>query len=326
MQCNGTTFCMTPDNKELDQLFHKFMEGTCTPEETRLLWQWFFLLDTRSQYMIQNQERETAVHEEMRSIIMAQVAPVPKKLTIWSHRMAVAASLLIVIITTAIITFLHLSNKNELTTFIQNDSSQVRSFYLPDSSHIVLNRASSLSWKEDFNTKERRVILGGEGYFEVYPDKRRPFIVESNGIETKALGTAFTIEAYEQEGEIRVALLHGKVEIKGTNNAFDPALLQAGQMLRYNYQKKEIQVEQISISNPLAWTTGGMTFNGIPLHEALERLSRRYHITINYNPDQLKGKMVSGSFNVTTWEKLLPNILFLHDLKYNIQDSTITIQ
>lgn len=318
---------MAPDKTQLDRLFLKFLEGTCTEEEEQLLWQWFFLLDTRSQEMIQSTEREMIAREEMRSVIMAQVRPAKKTVFPLRRYAAVAACLIGLVITISFLMRLSTPGKHTLlATVIYNDSSAVQSFYLPDSSRVMLNRFSSLSWEEDFATRQRRVQLKGEGYFEVHPDKQHPFIVESNGMETKALGTAFIIEAYDGETEMRVSLLHGKVAITNAGKTFQPALLEPGQLLRYRNQQKDIQIEKISVSNPMAWTEGGMTFNRIPLTEALNRLARHYHITIKYNADRLKQKTVSGSFNATSWEKLLPNILFVHDLTYAVQDSTINIQ
>lgn len=316
---------MEPGKKELDRLFRRFMEGDCTPEETELLWQWFWLLDLRSQDLLRSRQQEDVIREEMRSTIMAKINPrKPARIRGW--QLAAAAMLAGLIVSLALfIPGIGPDKKHLAENVIVNDTAAVISFYLPDSSRVILSRSSRLTWKEDFDAMERRVTLSGEGYFDVHPNQSHPFIVESNGIETRALGTAFTIEAYEGETETRVLLLQGKVEVAGRQKIFQPALLEPGQLLRYRRHQKDIQVEKITVSDPLAWTRGGMTFNNLPLSEALDRLARRYSIIIRYDPGRLKGKMVSGSFHNASWEKLLQGILFVHGLRYRVAGGFIQI-
>ncbi len=113
---------------------------------------------------------------------------------------------------------------------------------------MVLNRASRLQWTNNFNRTERRVSLTGEGYFKIHHDSKRPFIVESAGLEVKALGTAFTVEAYNEESEMRVALLNGKVQVTDSGKVMQRALLTPGQFMRYRYAQKEMKVEKIHVS------------------------------------------------------------------------------
>jgi ferric-dicitrate binding protein FerR (iron transport regulator) len=311
---------MTPNQEHLDQLFRQFMDGKASQEETHLLWQWVFLLDARQQKILYSAEEETAIREEMRTVILQHVVPRRK---IFPHILRYVAAAAVLLFAAFFLFrpsgFMH---HGALAAVESNDSS-IRSFYLPDSTHVILNLSSRLEWNDDFNEHERKVSLTGEGYFEVHHDPAHPFIVESNGISTRALGTAFNIESYHGEGEIRVSLLEGKVSV--TSNMFQPATLQPGQLLRYSHAQKNMLVEQIGVNNAIAWTEGGMTFNRIPLKEALNRLAKRYRITIQYNPEKMQGKTVSGSFNASQWEKLLPNILFIHDLHYEVKDSLITV-
>lgn len=295
------------------------MEGKASPQERQLLWRWFFLLDARKQKILYSAEEETVIREEMRTVILRHAVP-RRKIFPYILRYAAAAVLLFAI---SWLLWPDVMTHHPVLSAVESSDSSIHSFYLPDSTHVVLNLSSRLEWNSDFNERERRVSLIGEGYFEVRKDPAHPFIVESNGIATKALGTAFNIESYNGEGEIRVSLLEGKVSV--ANGVQEPVMLQPGQLLRYSHVQRNMLVEQIGVSNSIAWTEGGMTFNRIPLKEALDRLAKRYHITIEYNPKKMNGKTVSGSFHASRWEKLLPNILFIHDLRYEIKDSLITV-
>ncbi len=45
------------------------------------------------------------------------------------------------------------------------------------------------------------------------PDKDRPFIVKTNDLSVKALGTSFDVKSYTDESGISTVLMTGKVEV-----------------------------------------------------------------------------------------------------------------
>ncbi len=98
---------------------------------------------------------------------------------------------------------------------IENDRNVVRKVTMPDGTIVWLNRNSRLEFDhQQYNQKQRYVKLSGEGYFEVTKDASRPFVVETGNMHTRVLGTAFNIEAYHQESEIRISLVHGKIALE----------------------------------------------------------------------------------------------------------------
>ena len=64
---------------------------------------------------------------------------------------------------------------------------------LQDGTTVWLNSHTTLTYPAIFDKKERRVAIDGEAFFIVAQDKHKPFIVSSQGIETKVLGTQFNI-------------------------------------------------------------------------------------------------------------------------------------
>ena len=59
---------------------------------------------------------------------------------------------------------------------------------LSDGTRVWLNAASSLTYPEVFQDRERVVELTGEAFFEVKPDTALPFIVKTQGMRVKVLG------------------------------------------------------------------------------------------------------------------------------------------
>ncbi len=65
----------------------------------------------------------------------------------------------------------------------------------------------------------RTVNLIGEAYFEVAKDTLHTFIVNTEGIVIRALGTRFNVKAYHEEKTISATLEEGKIDIRVLNLA-----------------------------------------------------------------------------------------------------------
>lgn len=87
---------------------------------------------------------------------------------------------------------------------------------LPDGSHVELKPDSEIV--EQFAPRERRVrLVRGEAHFAVTKNHGRPFIVETNGVMVRAIGTAFNVRLGAMAVEILVT--EGKVYVAGADEA-----------------------------------------------------------------------------------------------------------
>jgi transmembrane sensor len=93
------------------------------------------------------------------------------------------------------------------------------SFYLPDNTHIYLNKHSSLVYPENFNLTARNVTLTGEAFFEVTPDAKKPFVIQAGNTETVVVGTSFNIKEDAQTKKVEVSVITGKVKFKVKKNS-----------------------------------------------------------------------------------------------------------
>ena len=84
---------------------------------------------------------------------------------------------------------------------------------LSDGTKVWLNAGSRLRYSADFGRASREVYLEGEGYFNVARDTTRLFVVKTDKISIKALGTSFNVKAYPGEANIETVLMEGKVSI-----------------------------------------------------------------------------------------------------------------
>lgn len=145
---------------------------------------------------------------------------------------------------------------------------------LSDGSKVVLNASSTLRIPQNYGTGNRTLFLEGEAFFEVTHDEENPFVVISNEVYTKDLGTQFNITAYDSVG-VEVAVKEGLVSI--------------GKMADGNMQREivEITPNKLGILSEIGgltvsdiedmdqyvgWTEGKLVFRRTPFPEVLNRL------------------------------------------------------
>lgn len=98
----------------------------------------------------------------------------------------------------------------------------VRTEVLPDGSKVTLNKNAVLSFKKDFKGNVRSVKLEqGEVFFDVSPDKSKPFIIDADQVNIRVLGTSFNVkknsdqtEVIVESGLVRVSLKDQQIELK----------------------------------------------------------------------------------------------------------------
>ncbi|THU39216.1 DUF4974 domain-containing protein [Niastella caeni] len=312
----------------VEALIQRFRNNECTPEELALLEQWMNQLDLDDESPGLTPELLDAVKSRMYEQLMSRQPVVMNRHKKLYRRLAVAAGWLLFAV--SVITLWYYvrpasdgthAAKSSLT-IIENNQPGIRHITLPDGSQVWLNMYSRLEFDpQQFNSTERLVKLSGEGFFEVTPStsprtsQKIPFVVETGSLRTRVLGTAFNIEAYAQESEVRVSLVHGRIALDDT--ATDrTTVLSPNHSVRYSKQTQTWQVMAVDAANVALWTKGYLVFNEVPLQEAIERIRERYHVAIEYDPALLQHKRITASFQNSTWSTVLANILFVHDLQF----------
>lgn len=162
---------------------------------------------------------------------------------------------------------------------------------LPDGSQVWLNAASSITYPTTFSAsggKERRVAITGEAYFEVNPQRstvngeRIPFIVTKGDLEVQVLGTHFNVNAYDDEQDIKVTLLEGKVKVTHSANRQPSTLILLPGQQAIATTDPGLRTTRPDLDAVMAWKNGKFQFNRTPLTEVLRQLSRWYDVEIEY--------------------------------------------
>jgi len=159
---------------------------------------------------------------------------------------------------------------------------------LPDGSRVVLNSASSLTYRRDLPLLgwDRRVRIDGEAFFEVASGEEA-FVVTTFNARAEVLGTRFNVRA-RRKGEIpatTVTLAAGALRLFGEEGARQPVTLAPGQQSRVSGGGGVPAVpEPADLSVALAWRTGGLAFPSASLGTIFSELERRFAVEIQASP------------------------------------------
>ncbi|WP_166922349.1 FecR family protein [Flavobacterium poyangense] len=156
-----------------------------------------------------------------------------RKIKPWFYYAAAAAVLVFCFIGTKIYTAdTYLQGEIFIaSTVIENQTSKVKTIFLPDSSTVELKPDSKIKYANNF-VENRKVEVGGEAYFKVKKDKKHPFRVFCNETTTTVLGTSFTVKGAANK-EVVVELYEGSVQMN-VKNQKEKWILKPGQKFTYN--------------------------------------------------------------------------------------------
>ncbi|WP_316814495.1 FecR family protein [Pedobacter nyackensis] len=188
---------------------------------------------------------------------------------------------------------------------------------LSDGTRVWLNAASSLKFPTTFSKSDRKVVLSGEGYFQVAKDKRRPFKVESDQQTVTVYGTHFNINAYNDDKSRVTTLIEGSVDVNGV-------FLKPNQQSIITDQK--VNVVSADIEKVMAWKNGYFRFDEAPLEDIMKKISRWYDVDVEFVDPELKtlefGVVANRFANVS---KVLKMLELTHEISFIVKDRKIIV-
>lgn len=144
---------------------------------------------------------------------------------------------------------------------------------LPDGTRVWLNAATELKYPVAFHAKERRVYLKGEAYFEVAPDKNRPFYVETEEVKVRVLGTVFDVNTHYTRG-VRTVLVEGAVALEWGDQK--EIRMKPGELADFDRTTTEVTLKEVDVTSYISWKEGYFVFEDEPLEEIMHTLSLWY--------------------------------------------------
>lgn len=195
---------------------------------------------------------------------------------------------------------------------------------LPDGTNVWLNAESSIMFPVSFSSKERKVYITGEVYFEVTKTvDKRPFIVElADKAKIEVLGTHFNINAYDNEAGVRTTLIEGSVKVESLVTS-DSFVITPGQQATIS-KNGQLSVGVVDIEEAIAWKNGRFIFEKADIYTIMRQLERWYNVRVEFEGaiNTHFGGAISRKVNIS---KIFEMLEMTNEVKFKLNDSTVTV-
>ncbi|MDR1681918.1 MAG: FecR domain-containing protein [Candidatus Symbiothrix sp.] len=273
----------------------KYLQNDCTEDEIGLINKWLsekeenkrelFLMEML--YKAKNRDRYSdpqffqTEKDKLFDRIQREEANIKQSLVrkFWQYAAAAAIAIMLTVGIS-----LYRINTHSLQT-LTADNGKVKKVVLPDGTRVWLNHSAQLSYPKQFKGKTRTVHLEGEGYFEVSKNAEYPFIVETEEMEVKVLGTVFNISNSSEADISTITLLEGEVQVRGYDDGGMVTLL-PGQRAELNHTTHRLLVkEDCQAALAAVWHNGLIPFRQASIEEIGKTLERLYDVHVILAPD-----------------------------------------
>ncbi len=299
--------------KEFDHLLTGYLFGSLTSEElgalsallkSDALYREYYdemaKLHAKSFIPRFEQEKRSNYLQLSRTLGFDKPVKASKKIFLSFRKIAVVIALMITSTIAIYYMYNDISISNQASQMVEMEvppGSQTK-IVLPDGSIAFLNSGSVLKYDASYsNRKNREVYLSGEGYFEIKKDEKRPFVVHAQELNVKVLGTSFNVRAYEEDPEIEVSLIEGKVNAYSVSETEGNIILYPDEHLIYNKKTKKMWSSKTSASLAIRWINGRISFVNTPLRDIVRQIEQRYNVKIEIQTERMKNEIFSGSIS-----------------------------
>jgi ferric-dicitrate binding protein FerR (iron transport regulator) len=222
----------------------------------------------------------------------------------------------------------NLSNQQDIIT-VEAATNKSQVVELPDGTKVFLNADAKISYPEAFSKTNRKVSFDGEAYFEVTPDKSKPFIITATNIGVEVLGTTFNLKAISKSNEYQLDLKSGKVLLYSidpvSKSKLEQIILLPGERGILNPSSYALLKKNNLDENYLAWHTGILEFENISLAEVVKVLQQTYGVNISIDPS-LGDLLLTARFEHRKIESILETLHIIFGCQIEKNGSFITIK
>lgn len=228
--------------------------------------------------------------------VFLQKVKTKKRLKIVQLTMRYAAAALILIASTFFATQYFLTDtgtSKEINTLVV-PAGQRAQLTLQDGTTVWLNAQSILTYPARFSGKTRRVTVSGEAYFDVAKNSKKPFIVSTQNIEMKVLGTQFNVYSYPGTGCVKTDLVEGSLIVYSKRSPKESITLKPNEQIVV--KDGNMLVGEIQNSNYFLWKDGIYSFENERLLDIIEKLQLYYDVKIIVKDPEIFNVRYTGKF------------------------------
>ena len=194
--------------------------------------------------------------------------------------------------------------------------------FLPDGTGVWLQANTTLAYGNDFRDRDCSVRLSGEAYFEVAKDKRKPFIVHTEGMQVRVHGTKFNVASPDGAAESRVSLMEGSVSLETRAGL---VFLKPGEIAVYDKKNNRLAIDAGDVALEKMWIQDEFFVSNKTLGEVCRILSKRYDVEIKVD-DELEDKYrYTFTLRNETLEEIVRIMARINPIAYHFDDNNVLV-
>ncbi|CAL1518694.1 FecR domain-containing protein [Chitinophaga sp. MM2321] len=302
------------------RLIEKYLDNKCTPDEEKQLYDWYDSFEgEQDPVALLPPEQQLMLKERIIARTRMNIAEVEQrkerkvaviKTFIYTLSGAAATLLLVIGLKSLLYDTSNTQLIGEIT--ISNTTKAIHKELLPDSSIVWLSPQSKIKYSQQFRGDYRQVSMTGEAFFQIYKDSRRPFIIYSNGIVTKVLGTSFRIKSFDNT-PTEVAVATGRISVKIDGKDRSEVLVLPDQQVTYQPGDKTLEREKTKAASMLMWQRASLSFDNIPVKKVIGVLNQQFDVDITFKDKLSPAYLLKADFT----NQNLPDILEMLETSLN---------
>ncbi len=162
---------------------------------------------------------------------------------------------------------------------------------LCDGTKVWLNSESEITFPTQFADSVRTVALRGEAYFEVKSDTAHPFVVKTDLLSVRVLGTSFNLMTYADDPTVETTLITGSLQVIRNE---ETTLLAPGMQARLDKRSDTMTTRAVYAESYAAWARRMFVFFNEPVESICRKLARWYDVDIDASAPELGQMRYSG--------------------------------
>lgn len=199
-----------------------------------------------------------------------------------------------------------------------------KSLTLSDGTRITLDAGSVFRYPEELGRKERAVYLSGEAYFEVAPDKERPFVIKANHARIQVLGTKFNVSSWEHTQLVAVAVSEGEVMLASQGEGQSQGVrISGGEYSVLNKFGVPTTPLQVDISKHTGWMERNIDCQNTPLKDILHRLERWHDVQFIVDDKISVSDLITLHVENRSIQEIMDLIAYTWGLEYRVEGNKI---
>ena len=201
------------------------------------------------------------------------------------------------------------NNNSAPKEIIAQTTQNVLTDTLSDGSVVTLNKQSTITYPSKFKGNTRAIALKGEAFFNVAPDKKKPFIISVNDVQVTVVGTSFNIKS--EGGNTEVIVETGIVRVTRSGKTVE---LIAGEKIAMTANDSNATKEKVTDKLYNYFRSKVFVCDDTPLWKLVQVLNEAYDAKISIGRKELNDMRLTSPFYNESLEKVLEVIHLTFDI------------